>query len=136
MGKSPDDSGPFLDTDGGGPVSRVADIHPTSTSLNLVVKFVSVMTTVAVRGTTGLNMAGEVLVGDASGTVLLFLRGSALSLAAPGAVLWVRSASARVFKGIVRLYIDEWGRVEPSEADFDVNLSTGISSVEHELVSS
>ncbi|KAF7805964.1 tyrosine aminotransferase-like [Senna tora] len=53
----------------------------------------------------------------------------------PGATLILRNAKIDMFKGSMRLAVDKWGRIEPTEpVDFEVKEDNNLSLVEYELV--
>ena len=53
----------------------------------------------------------EVVCGDATGAVVMSLRGPQIDLAVPGAALVVRNARVDMFRGFMRLRVDKWGKL-------------------------
>jgi len=52
-----------------------------------------------------------------------------------GATVILRNAKIDMFKGSMRLAVDKWGRIEPTDpANFDVKEDNNLSLVEYELV--
>lgn len=53
----------------------------------------------------------------------------------PGATIILRNAKIDMYRGTMRLAVDKWGRIEPTEpADFDVKEDNNLSLIEYELV--
>lgn len=53
----------------------------------------------------------EVVCGDATGAVVMSLRGPQIDLAVPGAAVVVRNARVDMFRGFMRLRVDKWGKL-------------------------
>ena len=52
-----------------------------------------------------------------------------------GAVVTIRNAHAKVFKEHLRIEVDKWGKVEPSNVKIpNVNLTRDLSEIAYELV--
>ena len=52
-----------------------------------------------------------------------------------GATVILRNAKIDMFKGSMRLAVDKWGRIEPTDpAKFEVKEDNNLSLVEYELV--
>lgn len=60
---------------------------------------------------------------------------NAVELMQPGNTVILRNARIDMFKGSMRLAVDKWGRIEPTEpAKFVVKEANNLSLVEYELV--
>lgn len=59
-----------------------------------------------------------------------------IDLVQPGKTVVVRNSKIDMFKGFMRVAVDRWGKVEQAKeaADFKVNTTNNLSSVEYELV--
>jgi len=80
----------------------------------------------------------EALIGDATGVILLTCRNEQIPIVHPNTSITVRNAKIEMFKGHMRLVVDQWGLIEKastSDAIKDtVNSSNNMSTVEYELV--
>ncbi|KAI4319776.1 hypothetical protein MLD38_033336 [Melastoma candidum] len=77
----------------------------------------------------------ECLVGDETGSIIFTARNDQVDIMNPGATVILRNAKIDMFKGIMRLAVDKWGRVEVTEpAKFEVKEDNNLSLVEYELV--
>lgn len=114
---------------------KVSGIRPDSKGLNMLLKVVAAATEVDSKG----SKFWEVLVGDASGTVVVSLRDNQKDLASEGAVLALRNAAVKMVAGRIRLAVDKWGKMETSTEEIEeVNKAPekNISNTEYELVAS
>ena len=99
----------------------VVDLTPDSTGHNLVLRVHAVEVVVERKKSRPVFAGGgadddvlriaEVVCGDATGAVVLSLRGSQISLAVPGSALVVRNARVDMFRGFMRLRVDKWGKI-------------------------
>merc|ERR1711920_411816 len=113
--------------------SSVSKVQPDSKGVNLLVKVVS-----KTEGEV-LNSGGkvtEVVVGDSTGIVTMRLLDDEVAVATDGAIVEVRNASVRMFKGHVRLQVGKWGKVSKHEGDKEVEpkKDNDVSAMEYELV--
>ncbi|KAL6627046.1 hypothetical protein ACP70R_030772 [Stipagrostis hirtigluma subsp. patula] len=77
----------------------------------------------------------ECLVGDETGAIVFTARNEQVDLLKAGATVILRNAKIDMFKGSMRLAVDKWGRIEPTEpASFTVKEDNNLSLVEYELV--
>jgi replication factor A1 len=77
----------------------------------------------------------ECLVGDDTGVIVFTARNDQVDLMTEGVTVILRNAKIDMFKGSMRLAVDKWGRVEPTDAaDFVVKEDNNFSLVEYELV--
>ena len=78
----------------------------------------------------------ECLVGDQHGCVKFLAKDNQLDAVKEGSVIIVRNCHANVVKEHLRLEVDKWGKIEPSNEKIDkVDTSKNLSDVEYELVS-
>ncbi|KAK4253661.1 hypothetical protein QN277_010308 [Acacia crassicarpa] len=125
---------------------KVDQIKPGTSGHTLTVKVVSAKEVKSVNnrgGRSSMLLArpsrpariAESLVGDETGTIIFTARNEQVDLMEPGATLILRNAKVDMFKGSMRLAVDKWGRIEPTEpANFDVKEDNNLSLVEYELV--
>jgi histidine triad (HIT) family protein len=112
---------------------KVANIKPDSTGLNLQVKVTGDTKTVENKGKT----FNEVIVGDASSSVVLSLKEDQVSSITKGSTIDVRNARSVMVNGRIRLAVDKWGKIAASSETVDeVNATKNISETEYELVKS
>jgi replication factor A1 len=77
----------------------------------------------------------ECIVGDATGVIVFTARNEQVDIMKEGATVNLRNAKIDMFKGSMRLAVDKWGRVEPTEAaSFKAKEDNNLSLVEYELV--
>jgi len=117
-------------------------LRPDTTGHNLVVK---VLDSKLVRsrpggagGRPGAPPArvAECLVGDESGVMLFTARNDQVDAMKAGSYVTLRNAKVDMFRGSMRLVVDQWGVVEPaSGASFTPKTDYKLSLVEYELVS-
>ncbi len=65
------------------------------------------------RGTN--TRIAEVLLGDATGVIVFSAKNEQVDVLAPGKYAVLRNARIDMFKGSMRLVVDQWGKVEPLE---------------------
>ncbi|KAL4436927.1 hypothetical protein ABPG75_004066 [Micractinium tetrahymenae] len=116
---------------------KVEGLRPDSTGHNLVVKVIDSKLVVdkPARGALKPQRVAECTVGDETGCILLTARNEQVDIAKPGSYLTLRNAKIDMFRGSMRLAVNQWGKMEPAsgqsfqpEADFNLSL------VEYELV--
>eukprot|EP00803_Ostreobium_quekettii_P001513 evm.model.scf_274.10 EVM.evm.TU.scf_274.10 scf_274:71184-71888(-) len=116
--------------------AKVESLRPNTKGHNLVVK-VAEANEVAnrPRGSGGKPMPmAECLVGDETGCIIFTARGSQVEIAQVGQYLVLRNARIDMFKGSMRLAVNQWGKVEAGEGDFEVKADNNLSLIEYELV--
>ncbi|KAI5679199.1 hypothetical protein M9H77_10149 [Catharanthus roseus] len=116
--------------------TKVEQLRPMATGLNLTVKVVSSKTIAQRGGQGGRQMRlAECLVGDETGMIIFTARNDQVDLMKEGTTVIVRNAKIDMFKGSMRLAVDKWGRVEVTEpAEFSVKEDSNLSLIEFELV--
>ncbi|KAK4399745.1 hypothetical protein Sango_1080600 [Sesamum angolense] len=123
--------------------TKVNQLRPLDTGLNLTVKVVDAKTVVQ-RGRTQ-GRFSECLVGDETGMIIFtarndqanidYLISSLVDLAKAGSTLVLSNAKIDMFKGSMRLAVDRTGRVEAGDpASFSVDESNNLSLIEFERV--
>jgi len=116
--------------------TTVEQLKPSSSGHNLILKVVSCNVVVDKSRPDGTKLRiAEAVVGDSTGTIILTARNSQIDVVVPGKTIVVRNAKIEMFKGFMRLSVDKWGNIRPSDAaDFEVNMNNNMSLVEYELV--
>ncbi|KAL0327229.1 UNVERIFIED_CONTAM: hypothetical protein Scaly_0922500 [Sesamum calycinum] len=113
--------------------TKVNQLRPLDTGLNLTVKVVDAKTVVQ-RGRTQ-GRFSECLVGDETGMIIFTARNDQVDLAKAGSTLVLSNAKIDMFKGSMRLAVDRTGRVEAGDpASFSVDESNNLSLIEFERV--
>lgn len=117
----------------------VDQLRPDTTGHNLVVKVVDakvVVNRAAGRAGSSAAKVAECLVGDETGVIVYAARNEQVDLAMPGSYIVLRNARIDMFRGSMRLAVNQWGKVEEAEPnqDFEVKMEDNMSLVEYELV--
>ncbi|CAI5510294.1 unnamed protein product [Closterium sp. Naga37s-1] len=77
----------------------------------------------------------ECIVGDETGVIVFTARNEQVDVLKEGATVNLRNAKIDMFRGSMRLAVDKWGLVEPTEdASFKPKEDNNLSLVEYELV--
>ncbi|XP_009801124.1 uncharacterized protein At4g28440-like [Nicotiana tabacum] len=115
--------------------TKVDQLRPMATGLNLTVKVVNTKTVVP-RGNQSRQMRlAECLVGDETGMIIFTARNDQVDMMTEGATVILRNAKIDMFKGSMRLAVDRWGRIEVTEpASFSVKEDNNLSLIEFEQV--
>ena len=104
--------------------SKVSDLKPESHSLNLLLLVHSVEVIVEKESKlTGRIRIGEIVVGDATGSVVISARNEQIDILSPGATVIVRNGRIDMFDGYLRLRVDKWGSLNSYEDQYDVDLT-------------
>jgi len=74
------------------------------------------------------------LVADSTGSVVLIAQDDQLNLLVPGKNYSLRNAKIVMFKGFMRLEVDEWGKIVPINEIINPKVSKNVSLIEYELV--
>ena len=118
--------------------SKVADLKPESHSLNLLLLVHSVEVIVEKESKlTGRIRIGEIVVGDATGSVVISARNEQIDILSPGTTVIVRNGRIDMFDGYLRLRVDKWGSLNSYEDQYDdltpitVNLAKNISETKY-----
>ncbi|MGB9895724.1 MAG: single-stranded DNA-binding protein, partial [Thermoproteota archaeon] len=100
---------------------KVADLSPSSKSVNIAVKVVNVGETreVTDRISGKTNKIAEALVGDETGTVLLTLWNENIDKVKQGDTIEVKNGYVGFFKGSMRLNVGRQGQVLPSDVKIE-----------------
>lgn len=109
----------------------VSKLNPTSKGLNLKLK------AVGDPSKTENGKFYEVLVGDSSGTVMLSLTEAQYEgFKGKMGTVSVQNGAVKMVKGHILLVVDKWGKVGPSDEEFEgeVNKDKNMSVTEYELV--
>ncbi|KAI3467471.1 hypothetical protein Pfo_024134 [Paulownia fortunei] len=113
--------------------TKVNQLRPLDTGLNLTVKVINAKTVVQ-RGRTQGRFA-ECLVGDETGMIIFAARNDQVHLAKEGNTLTLSNAKIDMFKGSMRLAVDRAGRVEVGDpASFSVEENNNLSLIEFDRI--
>ena len=123
--------------------SKVANLEPAeegpqlARGLNLIVKVGSTNVVLDRKRTDGTSLKiVEAQVGDDSGSIIMTARNGQTDLLKTGETLIIRNCKVEMFKGHLRLAVDQWGLIEisPQKFEGDVNQRNNLSATEYELV--
>ncbi|WCJ38431.1 Nucleic acid-binding OB-fold-like protein [Euphorbia peplus] len=120
--------------------TKVDQLRPGTTGHTLTVKVVSTKMVLQKGRADGSQVRqmmriAECLVGDETGLIIFTARNDQVDLMKEGSTVILRNAKIDMFKGSMRLAVDKWGRVEPTEpASFTVKEDNNLSLIEYELV--
>eukprot|EP00210_Caulerpa_lentillifera_P002210 g2124.t1 len=115
---------------------KVESLKPATKGHNLVVK---VLTNIPIsggiigRGGTSIRMS-ECLVGDETGVIIFTSRNAQVDMTQPGKYLILRNARIDMFRGSMRIAVDQWGKIEETTGDFTPKEDNNLSSEEFEMV--
>lgn len=116
---------------------KVADLRPGTHGHNLHVKVVKAQVVVdRPRGPKGQPLkVAECIVGDETAVIVFTARNEQVDLAQEGAYLTLRNAKIDMYRGSMRLAVDQWGKVEALEgSSFQPKADNNLSLIEYELV--
>ncbi|XP_078431482.1 uncharacterized protein At4g28440-like [Wolffia australiana] len=118
---------------------KVHQLRPGTSGHNLVVKVVSSKKLVQKGRSDGPQIRqvriAECLVGDETGMIVFTARNDQVDIMKPDATVILRNVKVDMYKGSMRLVVDRWGRVEPSEPlDLPVKTDSNLSLLEFEMI--
>lgn len=120
------------------PVFTTIDkLRPDTSGHNLVVKVVDVKVVLTRQGTRLQQQSriAECLIGDQTGVIIFTARNEQVDTVQEGEYLILRNAKIDMYKGSMRLAVNQWGKVERMEKqDFEPKVDHNLSLVEYELV--
>jgi len=108
---------------------KVAGLKPDSSGVNLQVCVTSDET----AAETKMGKGFDVTVGDASASVVVFLSESQKGALTKGKTYVLRNAGCKMVAGHIRLIVDKWGKIEPSEDTVEASGAKNVSDTEYEL---
>lgn len=117
--------------------TTVNALRPDTSGHNLVVQVVDAKIVVdkPARGALKPQRVAECTVGDKSGCILLTARNEQVDLMKPGAYVTLRNAKIDMFRGSMRLAVNQWGKMEAASGQsFKPRTDHNLSLVEYELV--
>lgn len=119
--------------------TKVDQLRPGTNGHTLTVKVVSTKMVLQKGRPDGPQVRqmriAECLVGDETAIIVFTARNEQVDLMKEGTTVILRNAKIDMFKGSMRLAVDKWGRVEPTDpADFTVKEDNNLSLIEYELV--
>jgi len=113
---------------------KVVSLKPEMTGLNLRVKVVEDIQVIDSKA----GQFWEVRCGDASGTMVVSLREHQKDLVTKDAVIELRNASVKMVANSIRVVVDKWGKILPSEETIEgevpMETEKNVSKIEFELV--
>jgi len=113
---------------------EVKALEPELYGLNLKVKLVSLEVVLDKKLSDGSRYArGLGIVSDSTGAIVFVAKNDQVDLK-QGQNYSLRNAKITMFKGWMRLEIDEWGKVEPLTEDIQPKTTLNLSKTEYELV--
>eukprot|EP00188_Purpureofilum_apyrenoidigerum_P000194 Plantae.Rhodophyta-Purpureofilum_apyrenoidigerum.ctg1076.p2 GENE.Plantae.Rhodophyta-Purpureofilum_apyrenoidigerum.ctg1076~~Plantae.Rhodophyta-Purpureofilum_apyrenoidigerum.ctg1076.p2 ORF type:complete len:134 (+),score=29.28 Plantae.Rhodophyta-Purpureofilum_apyrenoidigerum.ctg1076:267-668(+) len=117
---------------------KLEQVQPATRGLNIIVR---VLEKKVVLDKTRINgeelRIAECLVGDETATALFTARNEQIAQMNEGSVVALRNCKVNMHKNFMRLAVDKWGAIKPSEEDIPssgLNTDKNISAVEYELV--
>ncbi|CAL5219912.1 g1842 [Coccomyxa viridis] len=118
--------------------TTIAQLRPDTSGHNLTVKVLSQRLVLQrpSRPNTKPATIAECLVGDPTGCIILTARNEQVEFMEEGHFLTLRNAKIDMYKGSMRLAVNQWGVIEraPEQPDFSVKMDLNLSNVEYELV--
>ncbi len=110
----------------------IGDLKPRDKSIDLVFKVVSKGETREVTSRLGgsTHKVSDVLVGDATGTVILTLWDDRIDEVEEGKCYKLENGYTSLFKNSLRLNVGRYGKLEPSEEDVEVKEDNNVSEKE------
>jgi len=115
--------------------TTVDKLEPESHGHNLKVQFIEMNFVIDETLSDGSRYArGIGLVADSTGSVVLIAQDDQLNLLVPGKNYSLRNAKIVMFKGFMRLEVDEWGKIVPINEIINPKVSKNVSLIEYELV--
>jgi len=81
----------------------------------------------------------EATIADPTGLIILTLKNDQIPVAVSGSTITVRNGRIEMFKGHMRLVVDQWGLIEPATNENKIsqdvsNVTNNLSATEYELV--
>ncbi|KAK9816635.1 hypothetical protein WJX72_003094 [[Myrmecia] bisecta] len=117
--------------------TEVAALRPDTSGHNLTVKVLDAKLVLSRPG----RLQGpptriaECLVGDQSGVIVFTARNEQVDIMQPGSYAILRNAKIDMFRGSMRLAVNQWGKVEAATGlSFEPKTEYNLSLVEYELV--
>jgi len=112
-------------------------IEPENVGINLKVKVISVEKVIDEKLSDGTRWARALaLVGDTSACAVFIAVNDQIELLEDGKCYNILNAKVVMFKGWMRVEIDEWGAINPTNDDVTPNTKKNVSNIEYELVGS
>jgi replication factor A1 len=112
----------------------VKSLEPELSGLNLKVKLVSLEKVVDQKLSDGSRYARALgIIADNTGSIVFVAKNDQVDLV-QGQNYSIRNAKITMFKGWMRLELDEWGKVEPLNEEIQPKTSLNLSKTEYELV--
>jgi len=113
---------------------NVEDLEPEMTGFNITAKLVSLEKVQDQNLSDQSRYArGLGIVADSTAGIIFVAKNDQVDLT-PGVCYAFRNAKITMFKGWMRLELDEWGKIEPINDDIVPKLTKNVSKTEYELV--
>jgi len=118
---------------------KIGDFVPEQKGVNVHAKVVEVKQVLEKTRIDGSRLIiAEALIGDSTGVITLTLRNEQIPIVVQGSTITVRNAKIEMFKGHMRLSVDQWGLIEKAaqqdQIKDNVKSDNNMSLVEYELV--
>jgi len=115
--------------------SSLENIEPENTGLNLKVKVVNIEKVVDEKLTDGSRWARALaVIGDTSALAVFIAINDQIEALEAGRCYNLLNAKVVMFKGWMRVEVDEWGAINPTNDDVSPNTKKNVSNIEYELV--
>jgi len=118
---------------------KIGDFEPEQKGVNVHAKVVEVKQVLEKTRIDGSRLLiAEALIGDSTGVITLTLRNEQIPIVVQGSTITVRNAKIEMFKGHMRLSVDQWGLIEKAaqqdQVKDNIKSDNNMSLVEYELV--
>jgi len=119
--------------------TSIDQLRPDNSGQNLIVKVIDakiVLHRPPNRTGSAGSVVAECLVGDETGVIVFTARNEQADVAKPDTYIVLRNAKIDMFRGSMRLTVNQGGKVEHADSttDFKVKVDDNMSLVEYELV--
>mmetsp|Transcript_8105 Transcript_8105/g.24426 ORF Transcript_8105/g.24426 Transcript_8105/m.24426 type:complete len:134 (+) Transcript_8105:284-685(+) len=117
---------------------KLDQVQPATRGLNIIVRVIEKKVVLDKTRVNGEELRiAECLVGDDTATALFTARNEQIDQMHEGSVVALRNCKVNMHKNFMRLAVDKWGAIKPSDVEISsnkVNTHRNISAVEYELV--
>lgn len=119
--------------------TSIDQLRPDTSSHTLTVKVVDakvVLDRPAGKAGSSASKVAECLVGDQTGVIVFSAKNEQVDLAKPGQYVTLHNAKVDMFRGSMRLVVNQRGKLEAAESTeaFKVKMEHNMSLIEYELV--
>jgi len=118
-------------------INNIDRLEPELTGLTFKVNVISNEKAIDEQLSDGKRFArGLVVVGDTTASVIFIAINEQIELLKPGHNYILRNAKVVMYKGWMRIEVDDWGKIDAIDEDVVPNKKRNMSTVEYELVDS